>query len=108
MTHALRCYEYHSSTPVYPLIPSLRDEGNFIETGCGTPTSEASAVDIEGVTNQAARAALWYLQDKLDSKNHCLIINEETNEMPENLQQPGVYWDTWLPVTGCPACKTRK
>lgn len=100
----LVCYDAgHAGTDAYPRIPPA-DEGAFLEAGCGVPTVEASAVDVEAAANWAARVALWLLEGKLTENNHCLVVNEPLPHVGGALARPGVHWARWAPLLGCEAC----
>ncbi len=100
----LVCYEAgHVGKDAYLRIPPA-DEGAFIETGCGVPTIEASAIDIEAAANWAARAALWLLEGKLLDDNHCLVVSEPLPDADGVLTRLGVHWECWAPIQGCEAC----
>jgi molybdopterin/thiamine biosynthesis adenylyltransferase len=90
----------------YPFIPA-GEEGEFVETGCGVPTVEASAVDIEATANWAARTALRLLQDKLGDDNLCLLVNDTLPDLTGVLTEVGVHWSRWEPMVGCDACPMR-
>jgi hypothetical protein len=100
----LVCYEAgHVGTVNYPRIPPA-DQGAFLEAGCGVPTVEASAVDVEAAANWAARAAFWQLEGKLAEDNHCLVVNEPLPDVGGPLARLGVHWEHWAPLPGCEAC----
>jgi molybdopterin/thiamine biosynthesis adenylyltransferase len=72
----LVCHRFgHAESESYPFIPP-GDEETFIEAGCGTPTIEASGVDVEATANWAARVVLWLLQEKLGEDNLCHVVND--------------------------------
>jgi hypothetical protein len=87
----------------YPHIPP-GDEGWFSESGCGVPSVEASAVDIEAIANWAARVVLWSLRANLTESNHCLVVNDVLPDVSGCLNQIGVHWHTWAPLPRCEAC----
>jgi len=100
----LVCYEGgYRGAAHYPRIPP-GDEGWFVEGGCGVPSVEASAVDIDAIANWAARAVLWSLSDRLTDNNHCLIVNDVLPDVSGCLRQIGVHWDMWVPLPYCEAC----
>lgn len=100
----LVCYEGgYRGTQDYPTIPP-GDEGWFVESGCGVPTVEASAVDIDHIANWCARTILWSFRDKLGENNHLLVVNDSLPDAADQLSQPGIYWSTWKPIRGCGAC----
>jgi hypothetical protein len=100
----LVCYEggYRGMADYLRIPPG--DEGWFVEGGCGVPSVEASAVDIEAIANWAARAVLWSLSGRLTANNHCLIVNDVLPDVSGSLGQIGVHWDTWAPLPCCEAC----
>lgn len=103
----LTCHERgYSAREGYPEIPPA-DEGAFVEVGCGVPTVEAAAVDIEATANWAARAVLWLLQDTLPG-NLCLLVNDSMPDAVPALQQVGIQWSTWSPMERCSACGRRR
>jgi molybdopterin/thiamine biosynthesis adenylyltransferase len=99
----LVCHEVgYADAADYPEIPRAA-EGEFVEVGCGIPTVEASAIDIETTANWTARAALWLLQDKLTG-NLCLVVNDVLPELAPRWQQVGVHWSAWPPLGSCLVC----
>lgn len=100
----LTCYEsgYRYSKD-YPVIP-VGDEGTFIEEGCGVPTVEASAIDVEYVANWGARAVLYLLQNKMDHGNHLLTVNDVLPDAEGVFAVPGIYWGMWKPIQACDSC----
>lgn len=105
------CYEgeggLSDSGGTYPIIPP-GPEGKFVETGCGSATVQASAVDIEAIANQAARTAIWLLLGRLDAGNHCLVVNEILPEATGLLKSLGCNWSSWKRLEGCQTCSVRK
>ena len=99
----LLCYSAHARTSAYPVIPP-GDEGEFFEAGCGVPTVEAPAVDVEATANWAARVVLWLLRDTLGPRNHLLVVNDEVPDLSGDSAIVGVHWDVFAPVPGCDAC----
>ena len=100
----LVCYEHgYRGTQDYPTIPP-GDEGWFVESGCGIPTVEASAVDIDHIANWCARAILWAFREKIGEDNHILVVNDSLPHVGNQLNQPGIHWSTWKPLPGCSAC----
>ena len=99
----LLCYSSHAETPTYPVIPP-GDEGEFFEAGCGVPTIEAPAVDVEATANWAARTVLWLLRDTLGPRNHLLVVNDEVPGLTGDLAFVGAHWGVFAPVPGCAAC----
>jgi ThiF family len=89
--------------PTYPKIPT-DDEGTFVEEGCGVPTLEASAPDIEATSNWTARTVLWLFQGLLGLRNHCLIVNSELADVYGELREVGIHWSYWPPVPECECC----
>lgn len=88
-----------------PIIPP-GPEGEFVETGCGSSTVQASAIDIESTANHAARAAIWLLLGRLDAGNHCLVVNELLPDAAGPLKSLGVSWSFWKRLAGCATCST--
>lgn len=112
MDACLVCHQFGYAHPEephydldYPLVP-LGDEGAFTEAGCGTPTVEASAVDVEAVANWAARSVLWLLLGKLGDDNLCVIVNDVLPGVQGSLTDVGVKWERWAPIPGCESCGT--
>jgi molybdopterin/thiamine biosynthesis adenylyltransferase len=99
----LLCYSAHVRTPAYPVVPP-GDEGEFFEAGCGDPTVEAPAVDVEATANWTARAVLWLLRDTLGPRNHLLVVNDEVPGLTGNAAVVGAHWDVFGPVPGCESC----
>jgi molybdopterin/thiamine biosynthesis adenylyltransferase len=99
----LACYESHATKGKYPLVPPGEGE-EFFEEGCGVPTVEAPAVDVEAVANWTARAALWELRSALGPSNHCLVVNDVIPEATGELAETGVHWSVFGPVDGCVIC----
>jgi len=101
------CYESgggsYGQHPDYPTIPP-GEEGEFIEGGCGVPTVEASAIDVEATANVAARCVLRQLQERQERDNHCVIVNDVLPEINGLLAVPGHHWQQWLPRPQCGAC----
>lgn len=107
----LVCYEGEGGLVdrdgAYPVIPSGA-EGDFVETGCGSPTVQASAVDIEAIANQVARTAVWILLGRLKAGNHCLVVNEILPDGAGPLATRGIHWSSWRRTDACQACALRK
>lgn len=99
----LLCYSAHAKTPAYPVVPPGA-EGEFFEAGCGVPTVEAPAVDVEATANWTARVVLWILRDTLGPRNHLLVVNDEVPGLSGDLALVGVHWDVFAPVPGCTCC----
>jgi molybdopterin/thiamine biosynthesis adenylyltransferase len=100
----LVCYEGgYAEEDEYPWIPPA-DEGEFLEEGCGSPATEASALDIEATANHAVRAILRLLRDELGEDDHCLVINEPLDDVDGILASTGVHWQRYPPLAGCRAC----
>lgn len=98
------CYEGgYLYSEEYPLIAPM-DEGAFFEDGCGVPSIEASAVDIEATANWAARSALSLLQSRSLPGNHCLIIHDPLPGGRRPLDEVGIHWSMWKPLPRCEAC----
>lgn len=101
----LTCHEGgYRETNEYPIIP-LGEEGMFVESGCGVPTVEASAVDIDHIANWAARVTLWLLQNKLEENCFLLVVNDAIPEMGDQFNVPGIYWSAWKPLPNCETCR---
>lgn len=103
----LLCYAAHATSPTYPVIPP-GDEGEFFEAGCGVPTVEAPAVDVEATANWAARVVLWVLRDMLGPRNHLLVVNEEVPGLTGEAAIVGAHWGVFAPVPGCASCGTQR
>lgn len=101
----LLCYAAHAKTSAYPVVPP-GDEGEFFEAGCGVPTVEAPAVDVEATANWTARVVLWLLQDTLGPRNHLLVVNQEVPGLSGDMAIVGAHWDLFAPVPGCASCGT--
>ncbi|MGC4044853.1 MAG: ThiF family adenylyltransferase [Armatimonas sp.] len=99
----LECYEECLEQSSYPKIPK-GDEGAFVEGGCGVPTVEASAIDVEAIANAAARAALHFMTGKLGDQNECIIVNEPLADGPDIFLERGTKWFQRSPVTDCVEC----
>lgn len=102
----LVCYRGYVETDDILFIPPT-DEGEFVESGCGVPTVEASAADVEAVANAAARAALRLLDGKIQDDNHCFVVNEPVTDASTLLSRIGVNWSCWPPIPQCEACGSR-
>jgi sulfur carrier protein ThiS adenylyltransferase len=98
----LLCHTRLVAAEGYPVIPP-GEEGDFVETGCGIPTVQASAVDIEATANAAARAALRILQGRADARNHLLLVHEPLPDGAGVVSCEGVHSFTWTKVP-CTAC----
>ena len=99
----LGCYLQLSERSGYPVVPA-GDEGEFYDAGCGVPTVEAPAVDVDATALVAARTVLNLLRDRLGPRNHCLVVNDVLPEAEGVLAQEGVHWDTFGPVADCTTC----
>ncbi len=99
----LLCYEVHAQSKHYSVVPP-GDGEEFFEDGCGVPTVEAPAVDVEATANWAARTVLWLLQDRLGPRNHLLVVNEEVPALAGDLAIVGAHWDVFAPVRSCECC----
>ena len=110
------CYEggYVPNDPAYPVIPP-GDEGEFVESGCGVPTIEATALDVDATGNVAARAVLHLLREQHagatspGAPNHAIIVNEVVDSLataPHGglLTTPGIHWSKWAARSACDAC----
>lgn len=89
----------------YPVVPS-GDEGEFIEAGCGDPTVEATAVDLEAIAIMAARVAIKQLRNDPLVENHWWVVNEPV-EGPTVFAAgvPTVIPQTWTSSPNCPLCR---
>ena len=88
----------------YPVVPS-GDEGEFVEVGCGDPTVEATAVDLESIATMAARVAIKHLRNDPPAANHWWVVNaplEGLDMLAEGT--PGIVPQTWRPSPNCPLC----
>ncbi len=97
------CYEHFRAAGTYPVIPP-GPEGEFVEEGCGVPTIEASAVDVESVANQSARVALEQLRGISGEANHWFIVNGPLGEGDPVFQRPGIDATRWEVRPECGAC----
>jgi molybdopterin/thiamine biosynthesis adenylyltransferase len=86
----------------YPVVPA-GDEGEFIEAGCGVPTIQASAVDVELTAALAGRTVLRLLQGRADSKNHLLLVNDPLPDAFGVLTIEGQHGFQWRRVP-CSSC----
>ncbi|OGR89700.1 MAG: hypothetical protein A2992_06260 [Elusimicrobia bacterium RIFCSPLOWO2_01_FULL_59_12] len=104
------CYEgqngFVETRGMYPTIP-IGPEREFIEAGCGSPTTLASALDLEAIANHAARTTIQLLEKRLNCGNHCLVVNTVLPEGSEPLRSIGAHWSTWNQLPGCGACSVR-
>jgi molybdopterin/thiamine biosynthesis adenylyltransferase len=101
----LVCHEDgHARADDYPLVPRGEEEAGFVEEGCGVPTVEASAVDIEATANSAARLALRTLESREGSDNLYLIVNDKVPGATGILAVPGIHSQRWEPIPDCQAC----
>ena len=98
----LLCHTALMGRSDYPVVPP-GDEGDFVETGCGTPTVQASAVDVEATAAVAARVALRILQNRADERNHLLLVHEPLADAEGVLAAEGIHGYTW-PRLECTAC----
>lgn len=87
----------------YPVVPPGGGE-EFFDEGCGVPTVEAPAVDVESTANWTARAVLWLLRDTLGPRNHLLVVNDEVAGLEGDLAVVGMHWSVFAPVPGCECC----
>ncbi len=89
----------------YPVVPS-GDEGEFVEAGCGDPTVEATAVDLEAIATMAARVAIKQLRNDSLVENHWWVVNEplEGSTMFA-IDVPTVIPQTWRSSPDCPLCR---
>lgn len=102
----LVCYTEHVKTATYPVVPPGEDV-EFFDAGCGEPTVEAPAVDVEATANWAARVVLWLLQDTLGPRNHLLVVNEEVPGLAGELSVVGIHWGVFAALSGCECCDRR-
>ncbi len=98
------CYLGHSDDPEYPLIPP-GEEGEFVEAGCGDPTVEASAIDVEFVSNVAVQAIRKMLTGSLPKgSDECLVVITPLDEAVHPLNSEGIYWFRRDRIEGCGSC----
>ena len=100
------CYEAargHVAAATYPVIPPT-DEGAFIEEGCGTPTVEGTAINLELTANTAARLVLNELDTTAQTRNHVLVVIDPIPEALPPLTAVGVHESMWPPVPQCESC----
>ncbi len=102
----LLCYTEYLNTSRYPTVPPSSD-AEYFDAGCGVPTVEAPAVDVEASANWAARLVLWVLQDILGPRNHLLIVNEEIPGLTGDLATVGIHWGVFAALAGCDCCSGR-
>lgn len=88
----------------YTVIPP-GEEGEFVEGGCGLPTVEASAIDVEATANMTARMVLKLLQEQLGIENECFVVNEALPDASGLLSRPGLHWASWSPLKECETCQ---
>jgi hypothetical protein len=106
------CYEggYVPLDATYPIIP-VGPEGEFVESGCGVSTVEATAMDVDASANVAARAVLHLLRElheghvPADAPNHALVVNERVEGVEGLLATPGIHWSRWPRRGACEACR---
>lgn len=102
----LTCYEGstgHVSKPGYPVIPEL--EGTtFVEEGCGTPTAEGAAIDLQLTANTAARQALDEIVGDSRSESQVLVVVTPVPDGCAPLDARGIHGAIWLPIAGCESC----
>ncbi|CAG0943848.1 Sulfur carrier protein ThiS adenylyltransferase [Anaerolineae bacterium] len=96
---------FEGNDPKYPVVPS-GDEGEFVEVGCGDPTVEATAVDLEATATIAARVAIKHLRNDSLVENHWWVVNEPL-EGPTIFAAdvPTVIPQTWSSSPDCPLCR---
>lgn len=97
------CYLKYMTEANYPLIPP-GEEGEFIEGGCGDPTVEASALDIEFVANVATRTIRDVLTGAACAGDECLVVVSPLLDGEPPLNKAGIHWMTRSPVDNCGAC----
>ncbi|CAN5800877.1 hypothetical protein BH23GEM8_BH23GEM8_07110 [soil metagenome] len=96
------CHTALARDPDYPVVlPG--EEGAFIEAGCGAPTVQASAADVESTATMAARVALRLLQGRAGDYNHLLLVNDPLPEATGVLASEGLYRFRWSRA-GCSVC----
>lgn len=99
----LVCHTALQHQAAYPLVPP-GEEGEFVETGCGVPTVQASAVDVEAAAVLAARVALRLLRAEQGERNHYVLVNEPLPDGGDILHQEGLHTFSWS-RTSCEACR---
>ncbi len=96
------CHAALAREPDYPIVlPG--EEGEFIEAGCGVPTVQASAVDVESTAAMAARATLRLLQGRADQHHHLVLVNDPLPEATGALASEGLHRFRWSRVA-CSVC----
>ncbi len=88
----------------YPLIPP-DPESRFIEDGCGEPTEEAAALDVEAVANLTARVAIQMIRRELGDRNLAILVNEPLADAGGMLAQQGIHWRANKPLPSCSICR---
>lgn len=102
------CHTYSEafrSASDYPIIPPAPDEESFQEDGCGQPTQEAVALDVETIANLVARMAIRTLKGETLEGNVCHLVNEPVPGTDGLLGHPGISWAKRTPLRECPICK---
>lgn len=101
----LVCHEDgHARESAYPLVPRGEEDAGFVEEGCGVPTVEAPAVDIESTANSTARLALRILESREGADNLYLIVNDKVPGATGVTAMPGIHRQRWEPIADCEAC----
>lgn len=89
----------------YVVIPS-KDEGVFLEEGCGTPTVETSSTDLIGIVAAGARLARDVLTEHqpLGGENHLLIVQDILDDATGLLAIAGTHSQAIPPRSDCRVC----
>ncbi len=104
MGPCLVCHEEHASAGINGLLIPRAEEGAFVEAGCGAPTVEASAADIEAVATVASQSIINLLRERIGTDNHCFLVNEPVLDAAETLSRVGTFWSEWPPIANCESC----
>lgn len=96
------CHAALARDPDYPVV-APGEEGEFIEAGCGVPTVQASAVDVQATAAMAARAALRLLQGRADDYHHFILVNDPLSDATGALASEGLHRFRWSRVA-CAVC----
>lgn len=89
----------------YPLITPAPAEESFQEDGCGQPTQEAVALDVEATANLAVRSAIRTLKGEPLEGSVCHLFNEPVPGADGLLSHPGTSWAKRTAIPGCTICK---
>lgn len=85
----------------YPFVPKGDDDE--IVLSCGDATYPAVSSDIEMIAIWGVKIILWLLQNKFEY-NHCLIVNDVINDIPDHLSEIGHKFSKFEKVKGCEIC----